>query len=151
MSSTAIGRVVALAIKREKGTPLEEVDAVEVSEEGISGNIPQKDYRRITLINKGDWEAAQADIEGDRPWQTRRANILVEGLNMAELLNREIAIGPVRLLINGETKPCGLMDELQPGLRQALTPDCRGGVYGSVLEGGTISTDETIELLEESK
>ena len=150
MTASAEGRVIGLAVKRVKRKPLDEVDSVEITEDGIVGNIPQTDRRRVTLIDKGDWEAAQGEIDGSEPWHLRRANILVEGLKLAQLIDRDITIGDVHLRINGETEPCGLMDRLQPGLRQALTPGCRGGVYGSVIQGGAVSIGETVRVLDGS-
>jgi len=39
------------------------------------------------------------------------------------------------------------MDQQHAGLRQALVPDCRGGVYGQVLTGGTILVGDAVTLI----
>jgi MOSC domain-containing protein YiiM len=150
MPGTEQGRVAGLAVKRQRREALEPVDAIEVTAAGIAGNVPEHELRRITLIAREDWEAALAESGGNLPWYVRRANILVEGLPLAGLIRRAIAIGPVRLRIHGETEPCGRMEQLQRGLYKALNRDCRGGVYGSVLQGGTVRIGETVRVLDGS-
>jgi len=48
--------------------------------------------------------------------------------------------------IRGETRPCERMDEACPGLREALLPESRGGVFGIVLRGGEVETGDTVTL-----
>lgn len=148
---TTEGRVTGLAIKRARREPLDPVDRIEIEESGIVGNVQERELRRVTLISKDDWQAAQTDLNGDLPWHSRRANILVEGLDLGSLIRKEIAIGPVRLRINGETEPCGRMEQLQPGLYKALNRDCRGGVYGTVLCGGAVEIGETVRVVNGSE
>lgn len=150
MPGTEQGCVAGLAVKRQRRESLEPVDAIDVTESGIAGNVPEPELRRITLIAREDWEAALAETGGNLPWHARRANILVEGLPLAGLIRREIAIGPVRLQIHGKTEPCGRMEQLQDGLYKALNRDFRGGVYGSVLQGGTVRIGETVRVLDGS-
>jgi MOSC domain-containing protein YiiM len=47
----------------------------------------------------------------------------------------------------GETDPCGNMERAHPGLRAALTPNWRGGIYGEVLEGGTLSVGDAVSFV----
>ena len=49
-----------------------------------------------------------------------------------------------RLLVNGETKPCGLMERTLAGLEEALRPEWRGGVYVEVIDGGEIAVGDAI-------
>jgi hypothetical protein len=39
------------------------------------------------------------------------------------------------------------MDQLHDGLRQALEPDCRGGVHGEVLKAGAIRVGASIAIV----
>ena len=42
------------------------------------------------------------------------------------------------------------MEQLCPGLRAALTPECRGGVLGRITRSGTMAIGDEIVLLEET-
>ena len=48
-------------------------------------------------------------------------------------------VGPCRIRIQGETEPCGRMDEALQGLKQALQPNWGAGAYGEILDDGPIS------------
>ena len=144
------GKVVAIALKRTHGAPLEEVEKAEVGEEGLDGNVHQRAERRITFLSKEQWAEVERELDTTLPWTTRRANILVEGLDLAATLGKSLQLGDVRVRINGETEPCGQMEAAQPGLLDALKPECRGGVYGTVVDTGSIRVGDTIQVLEES-
>jgi MOSC domain-containing protein YiiM len=73
--------------------------------------------------------------------------LLIGGLDLSATIGRTLSIGSTRIQVHGETKPCGLMDQQHAGLRQALVPDCRGGVYGQVLTGGTILVGDPVSLI----
>ena len=143
-----MGTVAGLALKPTKGQPLKLVDAMEIKPRGIVGNIEQDAHRRITLISKERWNETNAELGTDLSWETRRSNILVEGINLGDCIGKRVQIGGVTLQINGETEPCGLMNTLCQGLMQALTPDYRGGVYGSVESEGNIAIGDTVSVVD---
>jgi MOSC domain-containing protein YiiM len=58
-----------------------------------------------------------------------------------------LCIGDARIRLHGETRPCHIMDEQHDGLRRALEPDCRGGVFGQVLAGGVIRAGDRVEVM----
>ena len=89
--------------------------------------------------------AACVELGVELPWQTRRANLLVSGLSFNETMVGEvIQIGEVRLQITRQTDPCALMDKLHNGLKNALTPEWRGGVCCKVLQAGTVMIGASI-------
>lgn len=144
------GRVVAIAIRTAVKGPMRELrEAVASADGGIDGDVKVAAHRGVTLIDRGQWSEVTRELKAELPWHTRRANVLVEGLNLAELIGKQIRIGAVELTVNAETKPCGLMDELHPGLRQALVPDCRGGVYGRVTRSGSFKLGDSVTLMQE--
>ncbi len=144
------GKVVAIALKTAHGAPLIEVQSVQVSEEGLEGNVHQRAERRVTFLSKEQWAEVEQELDTPLSWTIRRANILVEGLDLAATLGKSLQLGDVRVHINGETEPCGQMEAAQTGLRDALKPECRGGVYGNVVGAGPIRTGDTIRVVEES-
>lgn len=143
-------RVVGIAIKTEHRQPLTEVESADIVDAGLVGNVAQSDHRRVTLMAKEHWTTVQEELSTDLPWITRRANILVEGMDMAGSMGKTLSIGNVQLRVEGETYPCGLMDEYCEGLKLALTPDCRAGVHARVLQEGSITIGDTISASEGS-
>jgi MOSC domain-containing protein YiiM len=83
----------------------------------------------------------------DPSW--RRANLMVSGVDLSESRGRVLAIGAVRLLLHGETRPCERMDEAYLGLRAALAPEWRGGAFGEVLDNGAIRLGDAAEWRQE--
>ena len=103
--------------------------------------------RQVTVIALDDWTRACADAGADLPWHARRANLLVDGLKLANTQGRRLRIGgEVVLEITGELEPCERMDEAHEGLRQALVPDWRGGPTCRVLPGGSIAAGDPVSL-----
>lgn len=141
------GTIVGLALKRAHGTPMEVVEQAEATEDGLVGNVHQRRERRITLLSREQWEATQAELGGGLPWTTRRANVLVEGLDLGPLIGKNLRVGEVEIHLYGETHPCSQMEDAQPGLLKAMTPECRGGVYGNVLQGGALRIGDTVTVL----
>lgn len=103
--------------------------------------------REITLLSAESWADACRELGVDLPWRLRRANLLIEGIDLSTTIGATLSIGPTRIQVHGETKPCGIMDQQYDGLRKALAPKCRGGVYGQVLVGGTIRVGDHVTLL----
>lgn len=142
-------RLVGIAVKTEHGGPLEPADEAEITvAEGIVGNVPQSSYRRVTLLSRERWEEATRELGVNLPWHIRRANLLVEGLRLEELKGRLIRIGEVELNVNGETKPCSVMDDACYGLQAALQPDWRAGAYAAVQKGGIIRAGDPVTVVE---
>ncbi len=110
---------------------------------GIVGNADQGGRRQVTLLSAEQW----AKVVGDEVSpQIRRANLLVSGLELEDSRDWKVRIGEVEMLVSGETKPCRLMDELSPGLQDALRPDWGGGAYAQVLTDGEIKVGDQIVL-----
>ena len=113
---------------------------------GGSKGKPHK--RQVTLIEAGDWAAAQAELGHNLPWQERRANLLVDGLDLPQRAGVRIRVGTALLETTVETEPCHRMDALIDGLRAALTPDWRGGCCAKVVEEGTIAIGDDVRIEE---
>ena len=104
--------------------------------------------RQISLMERADWDAVTAQLGVDLPWWERRANLLVDGLDLPQTPGSRLRIGPILLLVTGECDPCVRMEAVAPGLASALTPDWRGGVLASVVRGGTITIGDSITVEE---
>uniref|UniRef100_UPI003A89DBE6 MOSC domain-containing protein n=1 Tax=Sphingomonas sp. GlSt437 TaxID=3389970 RepID=UPI003A89DBE6 len=138
--------------------PMEVLDGATITPElGLEGDCKGRfkpggrNRRQVTLIERGAWQAALAEIGADIPWQERRANLLVDGLALPQEAGALLRIGSVRLMVMVECNPCYRMDALHPGLQAALTPDWRGGVCCRVLSGGVINVGDRIEIEQEAE
>jgi MOSC domain-containing protein YiiM len=78
----------------------------------------------------------------------RRANLVVEGLDVRAAIGKALQIGPCQIRVIAELRPCRLMDDAAPGLQTALDPECRGGVYGRVMQGGLLEVGAAVEIME---
>ncbi|MEM7636959.1 MAG: MOSC domain-containing protein, partial [Pseudomonadota bacterium] len=92
-------------------------------------------------------EAARQAGEPDLAWTARRANLLVQGVDLPRAAGGVLRINDVVLEVTSQTVPCKRMDDALNGLRKALHPDWRGGVSCRVLEGGRVMLDDRVEVL----
>ena len=141
------GRLEAIWVKRMKRGPMDPVAAAElVAGRGIVGNANQGGRRQVTIIERELWERATAEIDSDAAPASRRANLMVSRVPLANTRGRVLEIGDCRIRIFGETKPCWQMDEAVAGLQQALRPEWRAGAFGEVLVGGEIRIGDTVRF-----
>ena len=98
------------------------------------------------MLSADIWNAVCRELGRDLPWTTRRANLLVQGLELPVTTGDIIEIGDVRLLVTMETAPCSRMEAQCPGLKAALQPDWRGGVCCRVIQGGSVSIGDAAAL-----
>lgn len=142
------GKLLGIAVRSRSRAPMQEVDTAEITVEwGVANDSRGKPGgRQVTLLDAADWDAACKDLGAELPWTSRRANLLVAGIRLKESIGSTIGIGDVVLQVTGETDPCGRMDEIQAGLREALSPDWRGGVCCRVIRGGTICKGSPVTI-----
>lgn len=144
-------KIAGLAIKPAHYAPMQEVPEVSVTAEGIEGSAWATSVRRVTLLFQEQWDEVQRELDATISWPTRRANVLIAGLRPQQIMKKRVRLGEVELDIHGETKPCERMDQAHNGLKNALKPDMRGGVYGSVVRPGRICVGDTVTVVGESK
>lgn len=146
------GRLVSIWIKRFHRGPMDPAsEARLVAGRGIVGNANQGGKRQVTIISRESWEAVERELGEHVTPETRRANLLVEGLDLAKSRGRVMRIGRCRLRVYGETKPCRHMEDAHAGLQSALRPEWRGGVFAEVLDAGRIAVGDPVEWIEDGK
>jgi MOSC domain-containing protein YiiM len=143
------GKLEAIWIKRAHGGPMDPAaEARLVAGRGIVGNADQGRRRQVTIIEREVWESIMDDLGGSLDPSTRRANLMVSGLRLADSRGRVLRIGACRIRIFGETKPCLSMEEALPGLAGALRPNWGGGAFGEVLDDGSIRVGDDVAWIE---
>lgn len=76
-----------------------------------------------------------------------RENLTFRGLDPAKLRSGvQVRIGEVVLEVTGDCAPCYHMEELRPGLQEAIAG--RRGVLATVVAGGTIRRGDRIRILQ---
>jgi MOSC domain-containing protein YiiM len=148
------GRLVAIAVRAARRQPMREIPAATVSaDSGIEGDFKGAKYprRQITVLARSDWQRALDDLVDlagpvPLPWTARRANLLVDDIELPRGRGSMLDIGPLRLEVTGQTYPCRRMEEVHPGLLKALAVDWRGGVTCRILHGGHITVGDRVAV-----
>ncbi|MGQ4808686.1 hypothetical protein NKDENANG_02074 [Candidatus Entotheonellaceae bacterium PAL068K] len=142
------GTLRGLAVRSASRAPMQERQEVEVTvEQGIIGDYRGAGLRQVTFLSTEQWQETLKALDVDLPWHTRRANLLIDGVDLPAAVGEQIRIGDCLFAISGETEPCQRMEELQPGLQQALTPNLRAGVWGKVVKSGTLRVGERVYVI----
>lgn len=113
--------------------------------EGLVGNTDVGGTRQITVLSAERWRAVLDALGADLDPSARRANLLVSGVELEDCRGRVLHVGPCRIRMMGETRPCERMDEARAGLRLALDPHWGGGAYGEVLDDGEIAVGDPVD------
>ena len=149
-----MGRLDGIARHERTLGPVETLDSAELVEgQGIAGDFRgtrkagSEGQNGVVLVEADDWATAMAECGADIPWQERRGNLLVEGLDIPQYPGARLRIGHgVLVEITQECAPCERMEALHPGLRAALTSDWRAGARARVVRGGEVAVGDRIEL-----
>ena len=142
------GHLEAIWVKRVHGGPMDATPrATLVAGAGIAGNADRSRRRQLTLIEREVWAGLMRRLHADLDPSTRRANLMLSGVRLAQTRDRILEIGRCRVRILGEVKPCERMEAALPGLEAAMYPDWQGGAFGEVLEGGEIQVGDVVRLL----
>lgn len=143
------GEIVKIWIKRAHRGVMDPVESAEaIAGRGLVGNADQGRRRQITIIDEAAWREAAAETGNEVDPSKRRANVMLRGIPLANSRGKLLRLGACLVRILGETRPCERMEEAQAGLRKALSPNWRAGVFGEIVEGGAIHVGDHAELVE---
>ena len=94
MSDAAL---LGIAIRGKSRAPMELHQRAEITvEAGVVGDFRGRPgSRQVTVLAREAWEAAGDQLDQELPWTVRRANLLVEGIDLFETTGRLIKIGQV--------------------------------------------------------
>jgi MOSC domain-containing protein YiiM len=133
-----VAKLEQIWMKRSKQGPMDPVDAATLDAKGLVGNANRGGRRQVTIISRERWSELMRDLGADLPPSTRRANLMISGLDLEASRGRILRIGAIRLRINGETRPCEQMEAAHAGLQQLMRDRWGGGVFAEVVEGGDL-------------
>ena len=141
------GAVEKLWLKRVRRGPMDPVESVTAIEgHGLEGNANVGGKRQVTILSAEAWARIEAAVGGEVDPTVRRANVLVSGVDLENARGKELTLGSVTISIQGETRPCRLMEEIREGLQDAMSAQWGGGAFGVVTHGGTIHVGDEVRL-----
>lgn len=135
------GRLLAIFLRPASRLLVRSVTrALAVAGAGLEGDHARGGRRQVTLLAREAWERACHDLGAGVPPEARRANLLLEGVDLGACFGKSLQIGDdVVVEVLGENRPCELLDgKDRIGLCAALRADRRGGAYGTITTGGVL-------------
>lgn len=115
-----------------------------VAHRGIAGNADQGGRRQVTIIELERWQELMDRLETDLETSARRANLVIDSLDLFDSRGKILRVGVTRLHVLGETRPCERMEEALPGLQAAMRERWGGGVFAEVIDGGEIAVGDEV-------
>jgi MOSC domain-containing protein YiiM len=147
------GRVTWIGQRPLRREPLVSVPEVELKTDsrmlGDHARPKAGGKRQVTLIQHEHLAAVAGYLGLDAPLDPARLrrNLVVSGLNLLALKNRQIHIGDEVILdITGECHPCSRMEEeLGPGGYNAMRG--HGGLTAHIAQGGIIRVGDAVRVV----
>lgn len=145
------GTVTWIGIRPQRCTPLLPLPQVEaIANRHLAGDHyagKPGSKRQVTLIQAEhlDTVASFLGLAALDPGLVRR-NLVVKGLNLLALKDRQFWVGEVLLAFSGLAHPCSRMEEnLGPGGYNAMRG--HGGIIARILQGGTIQVGDAVRVV----
>lgn len=141
------GRVEWIGLREQRKQPLTIVDAVEAkANHGLLGDrssLKAGKKRQVSLIQYEHLVVMSSIMGFDVTPQILRRNVVVSGINLLSLKDKEFQIGSARFLYSGLCHPCSRMEEaLGDGGYNAMRG--HGGILATVIESGTLSIGDRV-------
>lgn len=142
-----MSRLEQIWIKRMHRGPMDASERAKVvAGKGIVGNANQGGKRQVTIVSSKHWTEVTAPLGATPDPRLRRANLLVSDIDFSDARGKILKIGPVRVRIYGETRPCEQMEAVAPGLQEMMRVPWGGGAFGEILDDGEIVVGDPVEL-----
>lgn len=107
---------------------------------GGGGDHEHGGRSQITLLDLGTWRHVCAELEADIDPGTRRANVVLQGIDLIESRGGGLRIGhaAIDIDIGAHTTPCEFKGAAHAGRSRALRPGWGGGAFGAIVSGGVV-------------
>ncbi|GAB6070202.1 MOSC domain-containing protein [Thiomicrorhabdus hydrogeniphila] len=146
-----MAKLIGIATHKESGGCIASHEEIFISlENGLKNDYQGKKSinTQVTLLSLTSWQKACKECLTEINWTERRANLLIDDIELSDsMIGKQVQIGQVLLEVTQETDPCNRMEEIQPGLKKALTPEWRGGARCKVLREGYIKYGDNVTVL----
>jgi MOSC domain-containing protein YiiM len=144
------GTVQWIGVRPARKAPVHRVSQVQaITEQGLAGDhyaAKAGSKRQVTLIQQEHIDAITSLLHRDdlSPELLRR-NVVVNGLNLLALKDRQFWIGDTLLEYTGLCHPCSRMEEtLGPGGYNAVRG--HGGITARIVQGGNIKVGDVVKV-----
>ena len=145
-----MGFLLKIWTKPGASQQMESHESIEsITGKGLSGCVGGKSKtRQVTVLSLKAWNEAQKTIGQQLDPINRRANFLVDEIDLENTKGMILLVGDLKIEITGETKPCVQMEKLHEGLREALKSHWRGGVTGKVLNSCCVNLGDQVKVID---
>ncbi|GIT88500.1 MOSC domain-containing protein [Roseobacter sp. OBYS 0001] len=139
-----LGAVTWIGLRPARRAPLVACARAEVGATGLTGDHGTSQKRAVTLLQAEHLPVIGAMLgRGVVTPEELRRNLVISGINLAALKNRQLQIGDVVLEVTGICAPCSRMEEiLGPGGYSAVRG--HGGWCARVLQSGQINCGDAV-------
>lgn len=144
------GKILGIATREKTRAIMDEHTSAPITFEngvGQDSRGKKRNKRQVTILTNENWHSTCKELGSEIPWTTRRANILIEGIELKDKTGCQLKIGTAIVEITGELEPCNRMDEQFEGLTKILSSDWRGGVTCKLIQEGEIHLNDEVELI----
>ncbi len=145
-----VGSLTWIGIRPARSAPLQTLEAVEaLTDHGLAGDHysgKPGSKRQVTLIQAEHIAAVASMLHRTEldPGLLRR-NLVVQGINLLALKDRQFWVGEVLLEMTGLCHPCSRMEtNLGPGGYNAMRG--HGGITARILQGGNLYLGDTVKV-----
>jgi MOSC domain-containing protein YiiM len=138
-----MAEIIKLFRAPKRRAPMEELaEANIVTNSGLEGcaHARPNGKRQVLLVDRETLDAMKL------PPGIIRENITTHGLDVNSLqIGQQLRVGPVQLEVSAVCEPCEQLEDVRPGLQQAM--EGRRGMLCRVLAGGRVRSGDPIEVL----
>ena len=147
-----VKKVFKIGISKKNGEKINEINEIEIlAGKGIVGDRHFRDSNnhkgQITLIEKENIDYYNKKYKTEISYIDFRRNIVTEGIELNNLIKKEIEIGTVKIFPYELCRPCLHLEQMVNGkdiIKEFLK---RGGLRCEVLVSGKIKIGDKIRIL----
>ena len=141
------GTVEWIGVRPQRKSAVKSVHEINALEDtGLEGDhySNRGGTRQVTLIQAEHLKAVASFLNKRIDPGFIRRNIVVKGINLLSLKDKQFTVGEAILEYTGECHPCSRMEEnLGPGGYNAMRG--HGGITARILQGGLIKTGDILK------